>query len=70
MNEEWVTIQEAARRLNVGRNTISRLISRGVIKTKDNPLDARVKLVNLNELRTIFEQFGSRMGDDQGDDDE
>ena len=70
MNEEWVTIQEAAKRLKVGRNKISRLISRGVIKTKDNPLDARVKLVDLNELRAIFEQFGPRMGDEQGDDNE
>ena len=68
MNEEWVTIQEAARRLGVGRNKISRLISRKVIQTKDNPLDARVRLVNLTELRAIFEQYGPRMGDDQDDD--
>jgi hypothetical protein len=70
MNEEWVTIQEAARRLKVGRNKISRLIGRGVLQTKDNPLDARVKLVNFVEVRKIFEQYGSRMGDDKDDDDE
>ncbi len=70
MNEEWTTIQEAARRLGVRRNMISRLISRGVIQTKDNPLDARVRLVNLTELRAIFEQYGSHMGDDQDGDEQ
>ena len=64
MSEEWVTIQEAARRLDVKRNMISRLVSRGVIQTKNNPLDARVRLVNLDELRKLFEQYGPRLGDD------
>lgn len=70
MNEEWVTMKEAAERLGVRRNKISRLASRGIIKTKDNPLDARVRLVNLNELRTIFETYGSRVGDDKEDGEE
>lgn len=70
MNEEWVTIKEAAERLGVRRNKISRLASRGIIKTKDNPLDARVRLVNLNELRTLFETYGSHIGDDKEDDEE
>jgi hypothetical protein len=61
MSEEWVAIQEAASRLKVRRNKISRLVSRGVIQTRDNPLDARVRLVNLNELRTLFDTYGSRM---------
>jgi DNA-binding MarR family transcriptional regulator len=65
-----MTIQEASRRLNVRRAKISRLVSRGIIQTKDNPLDARVRLVNLNELRAIFEQYGPRMGDDKDEDDE
>ena len=60
MNEEWVTMQEAAKRLKVGRNKISRLASRGLIQTKDNPLDARVRLVNLAEVRTIFETYGGQ----------
>ncbi len=64
MSEEWITIQEASSRLKVGRNKISRLVSRGVIQTKDNPLDARVRLVNLNELRTLFETYGSSLGGD------
>jgi len=70
MSEEWVTIQEAAKRLNVGRNKISRLASRGQIHTKDNPLDARVTLVNLTEVRTIFETYGGQAGSSTDDDDE
>ena len=68
MNEEWVTIQEAFERLGIKRNKISRLASRGVIKSKANPLDARVRLVDLNELRALFKQYGSQLGDDSDDD--
>jgi len=64
MSEEWVTMQEAANRLKVNRNKISRLASRGAIQKRDNPLDARVRLVNLNEIRALFEKYGSRLGDD------
>jgi hypothetical protein len=67
MSEEWVTMTEAANRLGVKRNKISRLASRGVIQTKDNPLDARVRLVNFEELRALFNQYGPRMGDDKDD---
>lgn len=70
MNEEWVTIQEASDRLGIKRNKISRLASRGVIQSRDNPLDARVRLVDLNELRALFKRYGSRLGDDSDDDDE
>ena len=59
MSEEWVPIQVAADRLKVRRNKISRLASRGVIQTRENPLDARVRLVNLSELRTLFKTYGS-----------
>ena len=69
MNEEWVTIQKAFERLGIKRNKISRLASRGVIKSKANPLDARVRLVDLNELRALFKKYGNRLGDDEEDDD-
>ncbi len=68
MSEEWVTMQEAANRLRINRNKISRLASRGAIQTRDNPLDARVRLVDLNEIRALFEKYGSRLGDDRDDD--
>jgi len=63
-------MQEAAKRLKVGRNKISRLASRGLIQTKDNPLDARVRLVNLAEVRTIFETYGGQAENGKDDDDE
>ncbi len=69
MSEEWVTIQEAADRLDIKRNKISRLASRGVIQSRENPLDARVRLVDLNELRALFKKYGNRLGDDDEDDD-
>jgi hypothetical protein len=65
MSEEWVTITEAANRLKVRRNKISRLASRGVIETRDNPLDARVRLVNLNELKVLFEKYGNKLEEDK-----
>ncbi len=63
-SDEWVTMQEAANRLKINRNKISRLASRGAIQTRENPLDARVRLVELNEIRALFEKYGSRLGDD------
>lgn len=66
MSAEWVTIQEAAKRLNVRRAKISRLVSRKVIQTKENPLDARVTLVNFEEVRTIFETYGNNKDGDDG----
>jgi hypothetical protein len=65
MSEEWVTMQEAANRLRINRNKISRLASRGAIKSRENPLDARVRLVDLNEIRALFEKYGSRLGDEE-----
>jgi hypothetical protein len=70
MSEEWVTMTEAADRLKVKRNKISRLASRGVIQTRENPLDARVRLVDINELRALFGKYGSRLGEEKDDDDE
>jgi hypothetical protein len=67
MSEEWVTMQAVANRLKINRNKISRLASRGAIQTRDNPLDARVRLVDLNEIRALYEKYGSRLGDNNND---
>ncbi|QBD79052.1 hypothetical protein EPA93_24925 [Ktedonosporobacter rubrisoli] len=69
MSEVWVPISDAEKRLKaeniqIGRNKISRLVSRGVIQAKVNPLDARVRLVNIEELRTLFKEYGSHAGED------
>ena len=56
---KWVSMREAAAILKaegfkVSPNTISRLASRGVIQTRDDPVDTRVRLVDLDELRRLF----------------
>lgn len=52
----------------VSPNTISRLASRGTIQTKDDPVDARVRLVDLDELRRLFTyRRGESNMDDEGE---
>ena len=59
MIQRWVPMREAATILKaegfrVSANTISRLANRGTIQTKEDPVDARVRLVDLDELRRLF----------------
>jgi len=54
MNEEWVTMSEAAAAIGISLSKISRLAALGRIKTRSNPYDERTKLVDLVELRKIF----------------
>jgi hypothetical protein len=67
-------MREAARLLQaegfkVNANLISRLATRGTIQTRDDPIDARVRLVDLDELRRLF---ATRRGGspDEGDNDD
>lgn len=75
MREEWVSMREAASRLSaegykVSPNKISRLANRNKIRTQDDPLDERVRLVELNELRALFSSRlrNSNLNDDDDDD--
>jgi hypothetical protein len=54
---EWVPLVEAASHLGVEISKLSRLASKGKIQTQKNPLDERVRLVNFDEVRTLFETF-------------
>jgi len=51
----------------VSPNTISRLANRGTIQTKDDPIDARVRLVDLDELRRLFAFRRSELNNDDDD---
>lgn len=51
MAEQWVTMTAAAKRLNISVNRISRWAAKGIIKVQQSKFDARVRLVDLNELR-------------------
>lgn len=52
--EEWVIMTQAALTLRVGVSKLSKLAKKGAIKTKINPRDDRVTLVDLVELRKRF----------------
>lgn len=54
MEEEWVTMSEAAAIIGINLSKISRLAATGRIKIQRNPYDERTKLVNLNELKEMF----------------
>jgi hypothetical protein len=69
---KWVSMREAAAILKtegfkVSPNTISRLASRGVIQTKDDLIDTRVRLVDLDELRRLFTYRRSEITDDENE---
>ena len=51
---EWVNITEAAIRIGVGPSKISRLVKAGKIATVEDPIDKRVKLVDLEEVQKLF----------------
>jgi|GraSoi2013_100cm_1033763.scaffolds.fasta_scaffold52107_2 hypothetical protein len=55
VNEEWVTMREAATRLKVTPSKLSRLAKSGKIRTKDDTVDERVTLVEFNEVRALLE---------------
>ena len=74
--EEWVSMREAAARLKaegfkISPNKVSKLASRDKIRTQEDPLDERVRLVELNELRALFSnRLRNSVDIDDDDDDE
>lgn len=72
--QRWVPMREAARLLQaegfkVNANLISRLANRGTIQTRDDPIDARVRLVDLDELRRLLATRRSEPSDENANDD-
>ena len=64
-DQQWMSMRTAAKRLGVSTNKISRLASKGRITTRDNPLDERMRLVDFNELRALFESAPKVVTDDK-----
>ena len=54
--EQWVRMTEAARLLQVPHSRLSTLVKRGTVQSKKDPLDTRLTLVNMTELRKLFSQ--------------
>jgi hypothetical protein len=51
---QWVTMAKAADETGVSKAKISRLASQGRIKSRKDPKDDRVRLVDLDEIRKLF----------------
>lgn len=49
----WITLSEAAQLLAVSRSKMSGLVSAGLLRTKDDPLDKRVKLVRRDDVLAL-----------------
>lgn len=54
VQDEWITMSEAAKRLGISLSKISRLAALNRIETQRDPYDERTRLVNYAELRRIF----------------
>jgi len=70
IQEEWITMSEAARRLGTTVNKISLMADKGQVRTQKDPHDDRVKLVNYAELYQIFgggAKFVGEVTDDEED---
>lgn len=57
--EQWVPMTEAAFHLktegfDISTSKISRMASKGRIRVERDPIDQRVRLVELNQLRGLF----------------
>jgi excisionase family DNA binding protein len=55
-DDQWITMTEAAQRLDVPLSQISRLASSGKIRSEQDVVNRRVRLVEFNEVKKIFEQ--------------
>jgi DNA-binding MarR family transcriptional regulator len=55
MDEQWVTMTEAAEALGITPTQVSRLAKKGAIRSEADALNQRVKLVELNEVKRVLE---------------
>src|SRR5258708_14446646 len=54
IDNSWVPMRQAAKILGMSPSRLSRLAERHKLKMRINPFDERVRLVDLNELQTLF----------------
>lgn len=59
---KWMTMKNASKELRVSQSKISRLAKQKKIETKDDPLDSRVSLVDVDEIRKLFELHNQLLG--------
>jgi hypothetical protein len=52
--ENWVSMKEASETLKISYYKLIRLVDRGTIPTKEDELDRRARLVNLEDVKRVF----------------
>jgi len=50
----WVQLSDAAKEIEISRTKLSRLVREKRVKSKRDPRDERVVLVDMQELRVMF----------------
>lgn len=50
----WVTVTEAARTLETSIQSVRRLVASGLVTIQYHPEDARITLVDVDELRRLY----------------
>jgi hypothetical protein len=58
MPEQWITMKDAAKAVGTSPSKISRLASIGAIEVRENVIDRRLKLVNLEQVTELFRSQG------------
>ena len=53
-DEQWLPMREVANLLGIRYDKLARLARQNTIRSKDYPLDQRVRLVEVNEVRKTF----------------
>jgi hypothetical protein len=59
---EWITVKEAARRLGVHRNTMTRRIEQWNLAVKRNPRNLSENLVDWSEVEQRLQEFENVKG--------
>ena len=52
----WLRESEAAKRVGIPRSTLAGYIQRGLVETKKDVLDKRLRLVNVTQLKRLLEE--------------
>ncbi len=52
--EQWLPMRDVAEMLNISYDKLSRLVRQKAIRTQDDILDQRVKLVEVSEVKKVF----------------
>lgn len=60
-SSEWMTAGQAARELGVSKTRMARLIARNEVRWKPGTFDARVKLVNREDVERIKREPGGKI---------